>query len=137
MLAADAKLKAAINNVSHALDIGIEKEKLEKTIYQSYIEFKVFTRLSNTVWHDAINIPWESLIDYFKFFGHIFDPITFLKQGRFSMKEKFIFYNMISECLTLDPLRNIELHFDLAKLSAERVLHDQIYLNLDKHYYEQ
>ena len=53
------------------------------------------------------------------------------------MKEKFIFYNMIGECLTLDPIKNVELYFDLSYLESTRILYDKIYLQLEKHYYEQ
>lgn len=89
------------------------------------------------MWHDAVNLTWENLSDFFKFFGHEFNLMSFLKSSGFSKKEKFIFYNMISECLTLDPLRNVELHFDLNKLSKEKILYEYIYLNLNKHLYEQ
>ena len=59
-----------------------------------------------------------------------------LKLGQFSQKEKFIFYNMIGECLTLDPLKQVELHFDMSKLSWEHILHDKLYLKLDEFFYE-
>ena len=75
--------------------------------------------------------------DFFKFFGHRFDPIVFLKDQSFSYREKFIFYNMIGQCLTLDPLRSVELHFDLQNLSTTKIFYEQIYLDLDLHYREQ
>ena len=137
VMKADLKLANQINDPSHMLDIHVEKEKLAKTDYQSYADILVFTRVSSTVWDDSINLTWESLISFFGFFGHSFDPIQTLKRGCFSSKEQFIFYNLIGECLTLDPLRQIELHFDLNKLSMEKILHDRFYLQLDQLFYEQ
>ena len=137
VLEADEKAEKLINDPSHMLDIKVEMSKLPTTQFQSYAEVQVFSRLSTSIWDDSINISWEQLQAFFAFFGHRFDPIIFLKQNGFSNRERFIFYNMIGECLTLDPIKNVELYFDLAYLQAAPLLYDKIYLRLEGHYYEQ
>ena len=137
VLEADVRTERLMNNPSHMLDIKVEMTRYQKTQFQSYAEILVFSRLSTSIWDDSINLSWEQLQAFFQFFGHQFEPNMFMRRNGFSKKEKFIFYNMIGECLTLDPIKNVELYFDLNNLVASRLLYDRIYLNLQQHYYEQ
>ena len=123
VLEQDAKVEAQMSQ-SQMIDINVHRAQLVITQYQSYAEVMVFTRLTTTKWDDSVNLRWEDLQAFFKFFGHHFDPISFLKKGGFTERERFIFYNMIGECLTLDPERHVELHFGLEKLVAEKLLYD-------------
>ena len=132
---ADAAVARQPNDASLMLDIQLEMEGRPRTSHQSYAEIRLFSKLSTTVWDDAVLVPWEALQTFFKFFGHAFDPIEFLKRGRFSKAEAFLFYSHIGDCLLLDPVHGAELLFDLSALTDIRHKHNLIYLQLGKHDY--
>ena len=78
VLEQDAKVEAQMPR-SQMIDINVHRAQLAITQYQSYAEVMVFTRLTSTKWDDSVNLRWEDLQAFFKFFGHHFDPISFLK----------------------------------------------------------
>ena len=53
-------------------DCRMEMNEKERTMYESYVEIKVFSKMSTTTWEDNVVVSWESLIAFFAFFGHKF-----------------------------------------------------------------
>ncbi len=50
--------------------IDIEQEKFAKkrTIFKSYLEVKICSKINMTNWDDSFNVNWETLSDFFKKF---------------------------------------------------------------------
>lgn len=61
VLARDDEIKHILNDQSKLVDVQIEMQVLPHTDYISYCEFKLFTRISATIWDDTINLRWEDL----------------------------------------------------------------------------
>jgi hypothetical protein len=74
VLANDADSGGAMT-ASYALECQVEMQNKERTRFASYVEIKVFSKLSTTTWEDNLVVSWESLSKFFQFFGHRFDPI--------------------------------------------------------------
>ena len=72
----DELFLSKLTDLNEIVDLRMEQADKERTMYQSYIEVKVCTRLSTTVWDDSVNVSWDSLIKFFAFFGHFnWNPI--------------------------------------------------------------
>lgn len=41
----------------------------EKTRQKTYLEIKVTTKMSDTIWDDSYNVTWEKVEDFFQKFG--------------------------------------------------------------------
>jgi len=116
------------------VDLKLEMGEKEHSLYRSYAEVKICSKLSTTTWDDSVNVSWESLTKFFNFFGYKeWSPIQFLKRSKFSRVEAFLFYQHFSECLVMDSRDGIKLVFDIKKLHEVRHKYDLIFLNLEKH----
>lgn len=77
------------------IDIEQEKFMKQRTLYKSYAEVKVCSKISTTNWDDSFNLRWESLIYFFQKFNIKWKPEEFMKRRKFNNKERFTFYNFI------------------------------------------
>jgi hypothetical protein len=123
VLTNDTMVLEGLNDV-RTYECRLEMAEKERTQFESYCEIKVFTKLSTTPWEDNVVVSWETIIKFFAFFGHVFDPVQFLKDRRFKRVEAFLFYRFLPECLALDSEHGTDLVFDLKLLNAERLMHD-------------
>ena len=78
------------------------------TMFKSFAEIKVCSKLSTTIWDDCVNVSWEDMKAFFSFFGiQDWNVLLFLKRGKFTTEEAFIFYHHFSDCLEIDNVEGI------------------------------
>ena len=82
----------------------LESEMVTKTRtrYKSYLEIKVCTKMSDTIWDDSFNLPWESIKDFNLKFGINWRLHDLLLKKKMSYRERFTFFNFMGPCLSID-----------------------------------
>jgi hypothetical protein len=50
-------------------DIELEMVGKNLTMFKSFAEIKVCSKLSTTIWDDCVNVSWEDMKAFFSFFG--------------------------------------------------------------------
>ena len=111
------------------IDIEQEKFAKKKTVYKSYAEIKVCSKVSTTNWDDAFNLTWETLTEFFLKFQFAWKPLEFLTRRKFNQRERFTFYNFFAYTLYIYDCRVV---IDLERLDLESYKFNSIYLRLEE-----
>lgn len=85
------------------------------------------------MWDDSVNLPWETFVEFFKTFGIIWNPISFLKRGHFQQEEAFLVNEYMSRCFYLDQDNMQSLALDLRRLNFHQIKFDEIFLRRPEH----
>lgn len=117
-----------------ALDVDQERRGKVLTSYKSYAQIQICSPINRGQrWDDSVNVPWEAFSDFFAIFGLRWDPITFLKRGRFHREEALLVNEYLSRCFYLDHGNLQELALDLGRLDFARIQYDEIFMRLPRH----
>jgi hypothetical protein len=73
----------------------------EKTKYKTYLEVKVCTKMSDTIWDDCFNLPWEKLEEFFRIFNFKWRLHDLLVKRKMSYRDRFTFFNFFGYCLSI------------------------------------
>lgn len=85
------------------------------------------------MWDDSVNVPWETLIEFFGIFGIRWHPVSFLKRSGFRREEAFLINEYFTRCFFLDHNNVDALSLDLSRLNFNQVKYDEIFLQLPEH----
>jgi len=100
-----------------------------KTKYKTYLEIKICTKMSDTIWDDAFNLPWEKLSEFYLLFDVRWRLHDLLIKKKMSYKERFIFFNFFGMALSI---RDTQVQFDQEAIDLDNFKFNQIYLRVDE-----
>jgi hypothetical protein len=126
--------------ISKFMALDVEQEKLEKqhTAYKTYAQVQICSPINRRqMWDDSVNVPWETFVEFFKIFGIIWNPISFLKRGHLKQEEAFLVNEYLSRCFYLDQTNMQSLALDLGRLNFHQIKFDEIFLRRPEHQPEQ
>jgi hypothetical protein len=103
--------------------------KREKTLYKCYLEITVSAQTTTTFWDGWLNIRFESLAQFFSKFQRIFKVNDFLKRGRFSTENRFLFYNYFADSLYMEDCK---MFLDLDRINGQQIIFDDCFLKLEE-----
>ena len=73
----------------------------QKTRYKTYLEIKVTTKMSDTIWDDSMNMQWEQLEEFFQKFNIKWRLYDLLLKRRLTYKDRFTLFNFMGLCLSI------------------------------------
>ena len=106
-----------------------EMSTKQKTKYKTFLEVKVCTKMSDTIWDDSFNLPWEKLHEYFLIMGHTWRLHDLLIKKRMSYKERFMFFNFFGMTLSI---RDTVVNFDAKAFDLDTYKFNQIFLKQEE-----
>lgn len=124
------------DKISKFMALDVEQEKLEKqhTAYKTYAQVQICSPINRRqMWDDSVNVPWETFVEFFKIFGIIWNPISFLKRGHLKQEEAFLVNEYLSRCFYLDQTNMQSLALDLGRLNFHQIKFDEIFLRRPEH----
>ena len=92
-----------------------------RTKYKTYLEIKVTTKMSDTIWDDSLNVPWEKIENFYAKFGLKWQLNDILLNRKMNFRDRFTFFNFIGPCLEIN---NTKLKFDLELFNYEGFKYD-------------
>ena len=101
----------------------------QKTRYKTFIEIKICTKMSDTIWDDAFNLPWERIHEFYLVLGQNWRLHDLLIKKRMSYKERFLFFNFFGMTLSI---RDTIVHYEPKSMDLETFKFNQIYLKRDE-----
>jgi hypothetical protein len=109
----------------------IESEMVtkERTRYKTYMEIKVATKMSDTIWDDTLNLNWERLEKFYRKFGINWRLNDLLLRRKMTFRDRFTFFNFIGHCFTIN---NTVLNYNPDQFDFEAFKYNQIFLQLDE-----
>lgn len=99
----------------------------ERTRYKTYLEIKVSTKMSDTIWDDSLNLSWEKVEGFYKKFHISWRLYDLLLRRRMNYKERFTFFNFIGPCLSIDET---VLVYNPEQFDFENFKYNQIFLRM-------
>lgn len=103
-----------------------EMSTKQKTKYKTYLEIKVCSKMSDTIWDDAFNLPWEKVSEFFGILDHPRWKLhDLLIKKKMSYKERFLFFNFFGMTLSI---RDTLLQFDPHAFDLDTFKFNQIFM---------
>jgi hypothetical protein len=120
-----------------AKDISIQDRMLvesemvtkQRTRFKTYLEIKVATKMSDTIWDDSMNMSWETFEKFYRKFGITWRLNDLLLGRKMTFRDRFVFFNFIGHCLSI---QDTLLVYNPDSFDFEVFKYNQIFLEHDK-----
>lgn len=117
--------KAKSVSIQDRLMIESEMATKERTRYKTYMEIKVATKMSDTIWDDSLNMNWERLEKFYKKFGINWRLNDLLLRRKMTYRDRFTFFNFIGHCLSINETLLV---YNPSQFDFEVFKYNQIFL---------
>ena len=105
-----------------------EMSTKERTKYKTYLEVKINTKMSDTIWDDSFNLKWERVYDFFQIFGIKWRLHDLILKRRFGFRDRFVFFNFFGMSLSI---RDTLLEYNYDSINFESFKYNNIFLKQD------